>query len=660
MNEQREEIEFLGTPMQNTFILHAVKGNEDGRDLLYFSITGTPSTFVVFDVNEKKIIRCYTHGEDIGITHTAASWSSVTDKNGNVYSAVFGEPGYILKYSSGNKSYKSLASIGDESALYHLTCDDNNNIYGGTYPSGKIFKCSPDGVIEDLGSPIPDNRYVISSVYFNNEIYGGTRGEHPVFFRFDLRSRTTKIIPLPDFFRYKLECYYYMTKINDYLFVDVKTNQSDYYILCYNLKDERWTDFCEKSMGGQHISEPLDNKGYFVDKTGYLKSIDIDTLEVSDEGIFCHSVGKDISCLDYANGIMGGGFYKLNDQETYPGYTYISPNYDQNTLAYINLKLKTVEFIDNCNLIKNPVKIRELTGMDNGNILLSAYMGTDVGIYEPEKNEYKYFTCRQSEGMVARGSKAYMGIYTRAVIWEYDANKPYVKEKNPKPLFATGESQDRPFSICNAGENIAIATVPGYGKLGGALTLYNINKKTKKVYRNLIQGQSVTGVCYRDGFIYGTTGIFGGLGSIPTAREAKIFKFSISDQQLIIANSINDALKHNNIYHIGGIGFDCYGELWAICDGVVFTLDSDTLRVKEVIDISGVNWTLESITAWEPHQMIFIDDYLYCNPGKELVKINVKTKEYTKYYHKVDSLTSGKDKNIYFAYNSKFYRLKRN
>ena len=48
--------EFLGEPVKNSFLLHAVKGCEDGRDMLYFSVSGTPSTFVAFDVNRKKAI----------------------------------------------------------------------------------------------------------------------------------------------------------------------------------------------------------------------------------------------------------------------------------------------------------------------------------------------------------------------------------------------------------------------------------------------------------------------------------------------------------------------------------------------------------------------------------------------------------------------------
>lgn len=656
----KETIEFLGEPMKNSFILHAVKGEEEQeRDVLYFSITGAPSTFVVFDVNQKKILRSLRHGADLGITHTEACWSSVKDGEGNVYSAVGGHPGYVLKYSPRDGQLVSLSPVGEEIAVYHLTCDEDGNVYGGSYPSGKVFRCTPDGAFEDYGSPVPDNMYVISSVYYQGSVYGGTRGTNPVFFRFDLKRRTTHVIPLPSFMQQRLVSYYYMTRLDEKLFVDVKTMRGNYFLLCYDLERECWTDFCEKGMGGQHISEPLDGKAYFVDHMGNFREISLDTLAVSDTGILYYPIGGDVSSLDYANGIMGGGFFRLDDQEHYPGYTYITPNYDQNTLAYINLELKTVEFIDNCDFIKNPVRIHAIETMEDGRIMLGAYMGTKIGIFEPQQQEYTYLDCRQSEGILACGNKIYMGIYTRAVIWEYDVEQPYVKGKNPKPLFEVGEEQDRPFSLCNAGGRLAVATVPDYGRLGGAVTLYDWHKKQKRVFRNIIKDESVTAICYRDGYLYGTTGIFGGLGAAPAEQEAMVFRFSVESGKLECERAIGKELGYDNVFHIGGIGFDPYGTLWGIAGGVVFTLDPQTLAVEKKVDISGVPWTRESFNAWRPFYLVFLDDYLYCNPNEKLVRIHLKTLEYKEFEQNAYVMTAGKDGNVYFTSGTKFYRLKR-
>ena len=89
--------EYLGTPIKTTFILDSGKGNEDGKDVLYFSVTGTPSTFVVYDVNEKKTIRQFTHESEY---ITKCAWTQRVDNYGNVYTVAAGYPTTMFKYDA--------------------------------------------------------------------------------------------------------------------------------------------------------------------------------------------------------------------------------------------------------------------------------------------------------------------------------------------------------------------------------------------------------------------------------------------------------------------------------------------------------------------------------------------------------------------------------
>jgi hypothetical protein len=41
------------------------------------------------------------------------------------------------------------------------------------------------------------------------------------------------------------------------------------------------------------------------------------------------------------------------------------------------------------------------------------------------------------------------------------------------------------------------------------------------VFRNVVQDQSIISLDYKDGKVYGSTSINGGLGADPTAEEAK-------------------------------------------------------------------------------------------------------------------------------------------
>ena len=91
----------------------------------------------------------------------------------------------------------------------------------------------------------------------------------------------------------------------------------------------------------------------------------------------------------------------------------------------------------------------------------------------------------------------------------------------------------------------------------------------------------------------------------------------------------------------------------------MFTLDPQTLAVEKKVDISGVPWTRESFNAWRPFYLVFLDDYLYCNPNEKLVRIHLKTLEYKEFEQNAYVMTAGKDGNVYFTSGTKFYRLKR-
>lgn len=648
-----KNIEYLGDVIKTTFILDCQKGNEDGRDVLYFSVTGNPSTFVVYDVNEKKTIReiLHTGGENMKCV-----WTQCKDNDENLYLGVSGFPPHLLKYDVKNKSLKHVREIEPLAGIYHLSCDEDNNIYFGTAREGKVFKYNDaSDELTGFGTMLEDEKYVMSSVYHNGALYCGSRSDNPKFYRFDLKSEERKIIPLPEKIEGNLNALYYMTKVEKFVFIVVKMNDGQFLIICYNLEENKWEDVCETSLGGQHMTEPLDRITYFADEQGYMKGIHLDTLETIDTGILYYRLEKGDDGFDYANGFMNGGFFKLKDQEKYPGYTYITSNYDNNALSYINMTNKTVEFVNGGSILSKPIQIKALTNTPSGNIVMGGYMSTKGVLYDIDKNEFSEFYCRQTEGMAKVADKTYFGVYTRASIWEFDEKLPFKKDINPKPVFQVGECQDRPFAMCEADGKLLVGTIPDYYELGGALCLYDPSLKEKKVWRNLIEDQSITGVCCRDNIAYVSTGVWGGLSTVPSKRCAEIFSFDLKREKIINRKTLDFPFYNGDILHIGGLSFDSQGTLWGITSGTVFTLNPETLRMEKYINISGINWDIKT-TLWKPYNLVELGDYMYCNPEEDLVRINKKTFEIQRYNVKAFMLTKGKDNKIYYCYGDSLYR----
>lgn len=648
-------IEFLCEPIKTTFILDCTKGYEDGKDVLYFSVTGNPSTFVVYDVNEKKTIRSMIHESN---PPGKCIWSQVKDNDGNIYTASAGEPAQLFRYNPEKKSLKKMAALGSNVAAYHLSCDENNNIYMGTAMGGELYcyNAKEDKLI-NYGTAIEGEKYAISSVYYKNALYCGSRSDDPKFYRFDLKTKAVKIIEFPDAVRGKANAVYYMTIIENYIFPIMKMDNGQYLMLCFNADTEKWENVCETSLGGQHNTELLDRVTYFVNEEGYIKGINIDTLEVIETGILYYALKKGDDGFDYANGFMNGGFYKLEDQEKYPGYTYITSNYDNNSLAYVNIASKRVEFVNGGSILSNPIQIKAVSDTTCGNIVCGGYMSTKGVVYDVETDEYAEFYCRQTEGMTKVGDKTYCGVYTRAAIWELDEAKPFVKEENPKPIFQVGEHQDRPFAMCEADGKLLFGTIPDYYELGGALCLYDPETGEKKVWRNLIKNQSVTGVCFLNGVAYVSTGVWGGLSSTPTESEAKIFSFDLSKGKIIKEASLKFPFFNGKILHIGGLLTDSEGGIWGITSGVVFKLNPETLETEAYINVSGINWDINE-TTWKPFSLVELENHIYCNPDGNLVKINMDNLEAKNYNTKAFMLTKGKDNKIYFCEGNGLYRCR--
>jgi hypothetical protein len=123
---------------------------------------------------------------------------------------------------------------------------------------------------------------------------------------------------------------------------------------------------------------------------------------------------------------------------------------------------------------------------------MSAYPGGNGAVFDPKTNQSTGFLLGQAEGIISVGNKVYYGIYPGGDIYEVDITGG--KMSDPKLLFKIESDQDRPYKMEYADGKLIIGTIPDYGKLGGALTIYDIATGDKQVYRDIIKDHSIVGL----------------------------------------------------------------------------------------------------------------------------------------------------------------------
>ncbi|NMO95254.1 hypothetical protein [Paenibacillus lemnae] len=221
-----------------------------------------------------------------------------------------------------------------------------------------------------------------------------------------------------------------------------------------------------------------------------------------------------------------------------------------------------------------------------GAIYISGYQSGGLSIYDPSADTVlEYKGIEQVEGMVFTSNRAYLGAYPGAYIYAWDYEDEGRTEAVPKLLFQIGEDQDRPFAMAADDNRLFIGTIPDYGKLGGALTVYDVSSKRHVTYRHVIEDHSISALVIHPGnprYVYGGTTIWGGLGQQPTQKHGKLFIWDTMEHKVQ-----KSWIPLEGEEGIGCLAFDEEGTLWGVTRGTLFQMDpvsGELLRKKCLVD----------------------------------------------------------------------------
>lgn len=615
----------IGSPIENVAVFDATFGKEDGRDVMYTTVTGKPAIFQVVDLVSKEVLRKYR------LEGTESSWTHITLPDGTVY---VGGNGKLYTYSPATKELRDLGGIG-ESVVYGLTYDEQGRVYFGSYPNAKVGRYDPStGEMKDYGNVMPGQSYTRATAYHNGYLYAGI-GIQGSLVKVDVDTGEKEQIPLPTYGgAVQTAQVYQLDAAGKYIVAGLSGGNNA--LLFYDTEAGDWSDTYFLDNKGIRLSagEPGSNKVYFV-QNNRLMELDLITMDAVDTGI------------EYSTYLRNTAWVEMPNDPELPGKSLATIMWS-GAVAYMNLETKKVKSVT-YPFSGNPIPIQTLEKGPDGKLYMSGYPGGKGAAYSPISGEIETFSLGQAEGMAALGDKMYFGIYPGGYIWELDVNQPIQGGINPKEIYKIPH-QDRPFAMTPGEGKLFIGTIPDYGELGGSLTVYDPSLGPENgftVYEDVVHNQSIVSLAVRDGKLYGSTTVAGGLGIDPTETAAKIFVWDIASgrklQEFVPAipgASIQPAM-------ISGLSFGPDGLLWAAADGLIFAMDPETMGIVKSANIYP---SVSNYGRWRPVHIRWSEDgYMVTTLAGRITVIDPNDPESAISLSSTQLMTLGEDGNIYYA-----------
>lgn len=602
----------LTAPIKSAALIYdGAAGVEDGKNVLYTTSKGEPAMFSVVDLDNNELLRT------LPMEGAHDSWQHEVAPDGTVY--VTGGKS-IWGYSPKTKQITALAEIPDAS-VWSLAVDEDSNAYIGTYSGGKVFKYDKETKeLRDYGKMIGDinQEYVRSLDYHDGYIYAGTAHSQLI----KLNVETGEKVNLTEGFD-ETGFVYDLDIVDDrYIFARYGTTKNMY---VYDIEEGKWLDIVLSNVKGLHVTDSLDSNVYFS-ADGKLKYINMDSLEVNETN------------MDYGTGLRGADWVEIQGDERLPGKSLVTVTFDGRT-AFFNIETETV-VIKPSVVPPTPNITSQIFSYSKDKIYVSGMTGAVGAVYNPITDEVNNFNLGQADAIHELDGKVYFGVYPSGSVYVLD---PETNPNGPTTkLFTIGNEQDRIHNMASGDGKLFVGSIATYGELGGAITVYDGSEH--KVFRNVVQDQSINGLAYKDEKLYGATSIYGGLGSEPTTDEAKLFIWDPETEEKTIERSLE-------IPELGLVKPDRIGQLktginddyiWGSAGGVIFALNSETLEVEKSVRIASRQIGSDVQLEWSKEGL------LYANIGESLYVVNPETLDY-KFVVSTMAFTIGDDGDIYFS-----------
>lgn len=557
------ELQYIGEPLRAFKMATAAYGKGiEGDNRIYTVAQGKPCSLYVIDADTGRSINSFLLQ---GSNH---SWGICMTADGSVY---MGGDGYLYHYDPTTDTVNNCGiAIEGETYFWRLAADEQGNVYGGTYPGGKVFQYNPaTKSFRDYGTVVPGERYARSmDAGPNNKLYVGVGTGKAAIVELDTQTGASRELSIPEG---QEQCtIVYDLDVHDGLLFARYTDTLD--VMVYDLSLEKWVCRID-GASGYDVSPPDDNRNVYLIRKGYLHSFNLDSFELTQLPLQYGAAACDFGWLDW-------------NHPDYPGKSLVSM-YEGGFFVY-NPATKRSKHVE-VEAEGVPVAIQSLTVGKDGILYIGGYFTGGYASYDPASGQLA--RCErfgQSENLQYFKDKLYLGVYPGSNIYEYDPKEPWQKGSNPRLVFSLkDQGQDRPFAFTQTEDRLVVGTVPGYSKLGGALALYDADSGHVDCYTNVVHNQSIVTLCYNDGYIFGGTSVYGGLGGSPSEQEGKLFMWDVQ-----AGEKVWEAVPVAGEKAVGAVIVGKDGIIWGMTTGHLFAFNPATREIERM-------WKLFEPLDWE-------------------------------------------------------------
>lgn len=490
--------------------------------------------------------------------------------------------------------------VGGETVLYSAEFDAAGVLWFGTYPHAKVMSYDPGtGELTDHGSQTSDAAYVFSLGVVEDKIWVGT-GPVPHLFVIDPADGSRTELHPPDHIMENTGWFIGIDQRGDDVLVRLSP-RGTYDSAVYHLSSETWSDQIVSGVGGS-MPTPTTKAGdtYVLVRNESLVGYDTHRDRVFTTGFADTDLPARIATTVNSYGL---GVVLLPGPDL-PGESVVGMTTDGD-LWFYNLATSRTR-MTRTEILPTSAEAHGIGTGPDGQVYVGAYLSSGVmSRIDPETLEITGLRGpKQGDAMITHRGELVVSSYPGAVVHTGDVSKEWDWGTNPRQVLEIGRGepyfQDRAFGLASAGALLAVGTIGDYGQLDGALTLLDVATGEFTVHRGVVPDQSVISLASRDGLVYGTTSIRGGLSSTPTATEAKLFVWDVAAETVLWSGTISPGAQN-----AGGLLWGPDGMLvGTTSNGDLFTFDPATRTVTSLVQViprptGSAGWGYSAKTVYD-------------------------------------------------------------
>ncbi|THE13592.1 hypothetical protein E1I69_06670 [Bacillus timonensis] len=618
-----------------------------GDGELYYATNGSPATFYAADAKTgEKIFSEDLPGSDV-------VWAMVVGADGNVYFAGTYN-GILYRYVVKEKRLEQLGKNPSDNWVWQLEASYDGKIYGATYPHAKVFEYDIESAqFTDLGTFYEGQQYARGLGITKDSLYVGM-GTTAYLMKMDLANGERTEINLPitgtstsisNIWEYGN--FIFVAYGTSLVTIDKTTGEE---VNTMDWQDEHTFDglISSPSPYDEHIL-------YYINKnTQQLWTYDMTTHKTAKVEPTVQLPATPAKAMRWIKDESGKDVLAILHHQI--EYSIFDPTTHTLKVSYPEVDMQ--------GLLMQSLEIGE-----DEKIYMGGYQGS-FGVFDTAIDKYilQERDPHQIEGIGFLNGDVYLGTYGGAKIYKYDPNRPFTfsggkKGENPELVQDIEDDQSRPFTFTSGDNKLFVGTISDYGRLGGALTIFDAKTNEWKTIRNIINNQSIIGLAYLNGTVFGGSTISGGLGIDPTEPKAKMFEYDVATGQHEVFDLKVKGLEKPEM--IGELSIGPDGNVWGVAWGldeagayntVIFAMNPDN---REIVKSTQLYKGVNRGSQWRPFFIRWDNQgFLYTTAARTLTVIDPETMKSKQLVNgNVNLMDVDQEGNIYYSFDHNLYQL---